>query len=163
MTVLFLLGSCGNETEANTDHSAPTEEVANEEEEISVSEELEETESEEEEEEIISKYNYDLDWNTFKEAVFNKDVIGMSSYAGSDEIDSEELLMFLSDEPYLDILENTTYEDLKVVEQDGEAMLEFSASETGVDEDGNEVGSAVMLYFSQGDPSLVLEYYLVAG
>jgi hypothetical protein len=161
-SLILLNTSCGDAVDVSVD---VTPETISTESGIEVSTEINDTELTENEvkEEIVSKYNYDLDWEAFKEAVVNKDIQGMSAFAGSDEIDSEELLMLLSAEPYLEAIKNATYEDLKTVDQDGEILLEFSAEESGVDEDGNELESAVMLYFSQGDPSLVLEYYLAAG
>jgi len=112
---------------------------------------------------VDSKYNYDKDWEIFKEAVLNKDISGIGAFAGSDAVDAEEVLLYLSSDYALNVLKKTTYSDLKTVDENGEIYLEFSVIETGTDEDGNEIGSSVKLYFSQGDPSLVLEYYLVAG
>lgn len=162
LTLGLILMSCGSDVNNEVKESIITETAKTEVEEV-----LEIVDTEESvdpvEDEIVSRYNYDLDWDVFKEAVLNNDIQGVSAFAGSDEVDAETLIMLLSDDFYKEKLKNTSYEDLNTVDQDGEMMLEFSASETGVDEDGNEVGSAVMIYFSQGDPSLVLEYYLAAG
>lgn len=162
LVLVMLVSSCGDEVkESDNTTTHETESTSIKEEVVEIEENTDDSKTVEEE--IISKYKYDKDWDAFKEAVTNEDIQGMSAFAGSDEIDSEDLLMLLSTDYVLEVLKKTTYEDLTAVDQDGEIMLEFSAEETWIDEDGNEVGSAVMLYFSQGDPSLVLEYYIAAG
>ena len=110
-----------------------------------------------------SKYHYDQDWERFKTAVINKDIKGMAAFASSDEIDSEALLNSLSDESFLKKLNSTTYDDLTTEEQGEFTFLVFSTEIKGTDEEGNEYESGISLYFTQGETSLLLDYYLIKG
>lgn len=111
-------------------------------------------------EEIESKYHYDKDWKRFKAAVLSEDIKGIASFASSDNIDSEALLQSLSEEDILKKLASTTYHDLTTEEQGEFTLLVFSTKTTKVDEEGNEYESGISLYFSQGELSLLLDYYI---
>lgn len=112
--------------------------------------------------EVQSRYTYDKDWERFKEAVINKDLQGIGAFAGSDAIDAQIIIDLFSDSDFLNQLKAAAYEDLKVNTEGEEVVLEFSATVSGVDEDGNEYESGVYLYFSQAE-SLLLDYVLAAG
>ena len=114
-------------------------------------------------EEIESKYHYDQDWEIFKTAVLTKDIKGMAAFASSDEIDSEALLQILSEELILKKLNSTTYDDLTTETQGEFIFLVFSVELSESDEEGNEYESGVYLYFTQGETSLLLDYYRTAG
>ncbi len=114
-------------------------------------------------EEVESRYHFDQDWEIFKTAVLTKDIKGVAAFAGSDEIDSEALLQSLSDPDILKKLESTTYSELTSETQGEFIYLVFSAEISGSDGDGNEYESGIYLYFSQGETSLILDYYLAAG
>ena len=110
-----------------------------------------------------SKYHYDQDWEIFKTAVLTKDIQGMAAFASSDEIDSEALLNSFSDESFLKKLNSTTYNELTTEEQGDHTYLVFTAIASGSDEEDNEYESGIYLYFTQGETSLLLDYYLLAG
>ncbi len=114
-------------------------------------------------EKVESRYHYDQDWKIFKTAVLTRDIKGMAAFASSDEIDSEDLLQSLSNEIILKKLNATTYNDLKSETQGEFTYLVFSAKTSFIDENGNEFESGVYLYFTQGETSLLLDYYYVAG
>ncbi|MDG1477639.1 MAG: hypothetical protein P8Q14_10870 [Vicingaceae bacterium] len=113
--------------------------------------------------ETESKYQYDKEWEVFKEAVINKDIKGVAAFASSDAIDAEFLITVMDNEILLQKLRETKYEDLKVNETEQGVSLEFYAIETTIDEDGNEVGSAISIFFTEGDQFLELDYFVVAG
>jgi len=110
-----------------------------------------------------SKYQYDKEWDIFKEAVINKDIKGVAAFASSDAIDAEFLITVMDNEILLQKLRETKYENLKVNETELGVSLEFYAIETAIDEDGNEVGSAISIFFTEGDQFLELDYFVVAG
>lgn len=122
-----------------------------------------ETETTGEDEEISGRYNYDVDFEVFKKAVIAKDIKGVSAFAGSDEIDAEALIQLFEDPDFLADLKKATYDDLTVDDSGDEVLLVFSSSVSGSDDEGNEFESGVYLYFSQGDPSLLLENFMAAG
>ena len=130
----------------------------------SVIEKTEEIEVVEEVDEVVeSRYQYDKDWERFKEAVVAKDIRGVSAFASSDAIDAEILIDAFSDPEFLEMLKVATYEDLETNTDGPEVLLVFSAAVSGSDEEGNEYESGLYLYFSQGEQSLMLENFLAAG
>ena len=56
-----------------------------------------------------------------------------------------------------------TYDDLTVNEVEGVVNLEGSILVSGSDEEGNVYESGIMLYFTQGEPSLLFDAYVAAG
>lgn len=116
-----------------------------------------------EREEVESNYQYDKEWEVFKEAVINKDIKGVSAFASSDAVDAEFLITVMDNEILLQKLKNTKYEDLEVNETELGVSVEFHAIETTIDEDGNEIGSAITIFFTEGDQFLELDYFVVAG
>lgn len=115
-------------------------------------------------EEVISPVDsYAADWETFKQAVLNKDIPGMSAFASSDAIDSESLLASMSEDYILEALENTAYEDLTMNEAEGVMTVIFEVSIEGTDDEGATVGSGITLYFSQDAGRLLLDTYIVGG
>ena len=169
LTYILLLGltaslfSCSEAT----DETLPvdTEEVSTdtEVEEEPDQDQSESTETTEESDEISSRYNYDQDWEIFKTAVINEDIKGVSAFASSDEIDAEMLVEAFQDPDFLSALKKATYEDLTVETSGDEELLVFSCAIEGSDDEGNTYESGLYLYFSQGDPSLLLENFLAAG
>jgi len=112
--------------------------------------------------EIESRYQYDKEWEVFKEAILNKDIKGVSAFASSDAIDAEALIMVMDNEVFLQKLKETKYEDLVVNETDVGISIEFHAIETAIDADGNEVGSAITIFFTEGEQFLELDYFFAA-
>ncbi|MBL4705024.1 MAG: hypothetical protein JKY54_10910 [Flavobacteriales bacterium] len=110
-----------------------------------------------------SRYHYDEDWERFKTALINKDIPGVSAFASSDAIDAEMIVNAFTDSNFLKQLEAATYTDLVANTKGEEVILEFSASFSISDEEGNEYESALFLYFSQGETGLLLENFLAAG
>lgn len=115
------------------------------------------------EEEIQSKYAYDQDWEMIKEAIINQDIPGLGAWAGSDAFDSELFIGMAQEDWVMEALKNTTYDDLLVEDMEDGVYLVFYAEITGVDDEGTEYGSSISLYMSQGDPSLLVEYFIAAG
>jgi hypothetical protein len=113
--------------------------------------------------EIESSYHYDDEWEVFKEAIINKDIKGVSAFASSDVIDAEALIMVMDNEIFLKKLKETKYKDLEVNETELGISIEFHAIETAIDENGNEVGSAVTIFFTEGERFLELDYFVAAG
>lgn len=164
---VILLSSCSEknptsevtENDSNSTTSNEVVETTNEEdlpEEVAV-------ETPDNSDEIQSKYNYDQDWELIKEAILNKDIQGVGAWAASDEVDSEYLIMGASEEFVIEALKKTSYSDLRVEEGEDEVYLVFYAEELGTDEEGNEVGTSFSIYLKQGDPNLLVEYYIAAG
>ena len=112
---------------------------------------------------VQQAYAYDEDWNNIKTAIINKDIKGVGAYASNDEVDSEMLINVMHEPAILKQLRSTSYDDLETEEQGENVYLVFSAYETATDDEGNEVGSGISLYLLQGDPNLLIEYYIVAG
>ncbi len=113
---------------------------------------------------IQSRYAYDQDWENIKDAILNKDIEALVAYSGSDDLDEELLIQqFHADQSLLEQLRKSTYKDLTETETDKGVMLQFSATLSGSDKEGNTYESGLYLYMSQGDPNLLLEYYLAAG
>ena len=115
------------------------------------------------ENEIVSKYNYDKDWELIKKAILAKDFQELSAWARTDEFDAEMFIEMAQEDYFVEALKKTTYNDLRVEEMNGEMYLIFNASVTEIGEDGTEYGSGIALYLYQGDPSLMLEYFIAAG
>ncbi|MFT5859379.1 MAG: hypothetical protein ACI865_001480 [Flavobacteriaceae bacterium] len=105
---------------------------------------------------------YEKGWEAFKMAVTNGDNAGISSMTRSKDVDVGMLMLVLSPK-MLDQLKATSFRDLIATDANGTDQLEFHAEETGIDEDGNEIGSAIMIYFSKGDNKLVLDDFIAAG
>jgi hypothetical protein len=113
--------------------------------------------------EIESKYQYDKEWEVFKEAILNKDVKGVAAFASSDAVDAEALIMVMDNEILLQKLRETKYDDLTVSTTDLGASIEFHAIESIIDEEGNEIGSAITIFFTEGEQFLELDYFVAAG
>ncbi|MDG1330978.1 MAG: hypothetical protein P8P74_01505 [Crocinitomicaceae bacterium] len=142
-----------NQSEATADSETETETT-----------ESEDTSEPEEGDEISSRYNYDQDFEIFKTAVINKDIKGVSAFASSDMIDAEMLVDAFQDPDFLAMLKKATYDDLTEDTTSGdEVLLVLSCMVEGSDDEGNTFESGLYLYFSQGDPSLLLENFIAAG
>ena len=113
--------------------------------------------------EINSKYNYDKDWEIIKKLILDKDFQELAAWARADEFDAEMFIEMAQEEFVQKALKNTNYKDLRVEEMNGEMYLVFNSSISETDEEGNEYGSGLSLYIYQGDPSLMLEYFIAAG
>lgn len=103
-------------------------------------------------------HDYARDWDTFVQAVINKDLRGVSAFSGSDSIDAEALIEVLHHPLVLSVLKKTDYADLTPIKNDetgGETVYEFSTDKSK----NNKNNHSVKLYFSKGD-TLVLDYYL---
>jgi len=155
---LLSLVSCSEKEESNEVATEHVEEVV----EAAV---IEEVAAEEVvvEEVVESKFHYDQDWDRFKEAVINQDLQGVGAFASSDAVDAQIVIDLFADPEFLDQLKAATYDDLTVNDTEFGVQLEFSASLSGSDEEGNEYESGVYLYFSQGETSLELDNILAAG
>lgn len=165
---LVLFSACGEEKPADETTDNHSEETIQEDaviEEVATEEIISEVEEAVPDnlDEIVSNYNYDQDWELIKAAILDKDIPGLGAWAASDEVDSEYLIMGASEEFVIQALKNTTYEDLKVEESGDEVYLVFYAEEIATDDEGNEYGSSFSIYLKQGDPNLLVAYYIAAG
>ncbi|CAG5076274.1 hypothetical protein [Parvicella tangerina] len=159
LLLTIALSSC-SESEERTEGSMET----SSEDEVENSDVTPETnDTEPVEEEIQSKYAYDQDWEMIKEAIINQDISGLGAWAGNDAFDAELFIEMAQEDWVLDALKNTSYDDLEVEEMDSGVFLVFYADITGVDAEGDEYGSSMTLYMSQGDPNLMVEYFIAAG
>ncbi len=140
-TMFFLMVSCGETKKPLNTTTTPTEVLT---------------------EEAKPINSYEKEWETFKKAVLTKDIKGISAFASSDAVDAEALLEALSGENFLDTLKETSFNDLTVTKSEQGESLEFHAEVTGTDDEGNEVGSGVTIYFSKGK-HLELDYFIAAG
>tara|TARA_B110000091_G_C13672456_1_gene414330 strand:- start:189 stop:683 length:495 start_codon:yes stop_codon:yes gene_type:complete len=113
--------------------------------------------------ELESRYKYDKEWEVFKEALLNKDIKGVSAFASSDAIDAEALIIVMDNEMFLQKLRETKYEDLEVNDTKLGVSIEFHVIEAGMDSDGNEVGSAITIFFTEGEQFLELDYFIATG
>ncbi len=101
------------------------------------------------------------DWGAFRSAVVNKSVEGMAMYVIAD-IDPQNLLDMMGPEAITD-MQNTEYKQLKDSDYNGKKVKEWDFQESGVDEDGNEVGSGLFYYFEEQKEGLRLIGILAAG
>jgi len=105
---------------------------------------------------------YEQGFDTFKEAVKNKDIQGVSAFASSDAIDAEEVLMYFGDQEFMDKLMSMTYADLRTEESDAGVSMVCSVNVSG-ETDGEVFESAVILYFSEAETGLLLDMVMTAG
>jgi hypothetical protein len=110
-----------------------------------------------------NKSLFEQDWETFKKSVLDKNIQGIAAFASSDEIDSETLLTYLSDEEILKQLKLTSFNNLTSEIQGESNYLVFSVLLNEFDDDGNQYESGIYLYFIKSDTNLMLDYYLIAG
>ena len=93
----------------------------------------------------------------------NKDLKSVAAFSGSDAVDAEMLIMFFEESKLAEQLKASTYDDLTVDTQGEEVTLQFTAHETGVNDEGHEVGSAITIVLIQGEPNLEIVNVLAAG
>jgi hypothetical protein len=105
--------------------------------------------------------DYSDDWMAFKSAVINKNIDGMKMYMQSD-IDPQNILDMMDAEAIAD-MENTSYQQLKVSDYNGKAVKEWDYQVSGVDEEGNEVGSGLFFYMEEQKEGLKMIGILAAG
>ena len=105
--------------------------------------------------------DYSDDWMAFKSAVINKNIDGMKKYMESD-IDAQNILDMMNAKAIED-MENTSYDQLKVSDYNGKAVKEWDFQESGVDEEGNEVGSGLFFYMEEQKEGLKMIGLLAAG
>lgn len=157
----FLFMSCTTETKIESgeqEASIPKKEV-----EAKETEEKKEETKEVAEGQIQSRYAYDQDWESIKEALISKDAAKIQDWIHEDKVKADDLTWMISDPNLVKALKATKYEDLKSEEQNGEQVLTFYYEETGTDDEGNEVGMSISIYLHQGDPNLKIWYVLAAG
>lgn len=115
------------------------------------------------EEAIVSKYNYDKDWESIKKAILAKDISELDLWINGTQVDAESIIDNCDIDFVKAALKKSTYADLEPLEMDGEIFLVFFVGDFGKDEEGAEVGSSFTIYMSQGDPYLRIEHILAAG
>jgi hypothetical protein len=106
--------------------------------------------------------DYEKDFEGFKAALLSQDIQGVSAYAGSDEIDAENIVIAFNDPDFLAQVKAATLADLTEAEGQ-EGVFELAVMVSGSDDEGNEWESGLFLYFSKGEDGLKLENFFAAG
>jgi hypothetical protein len=177
VAVLLFTGgviSCGSESTDKTSESASADiETAAVDKTESTDKKVEEVKVEEMEnevldppptEEIISRYNYDIDFDLIKKAILDKEVESLKEFCTGNEVKADDVITIFSDTEFNKLLTDATYESLSTLENEqGEIELVFSGLSSFTDEEGNVYESGVYLYFKQGDLNLELVRMLAAG
>lgn len=115
-------------------------------------------------EEIVSKYNYDVDFDLIKTAILAKDGEALAPWCNSESVNVEEIILIFGDQDFADILKKSNYESLHTEENEfGEIELVWAGAMEFTDDEGNTFESGVYLYFKQGDLNLELVRVLTAG
>lgn len=109
------------------------------------------------------RFDYPAEWEAFKEAVKKKDkeIINMMNKA--EGVDADMILMFFEDPDFMKQLQATKYSDLTANDFNGTPVVEFSATVSGKDDEGNEYESGIFLYFDESGSGLKLVNVLAAG
>ena len=165
LALSLILASCGQnkEEEIKQESKKETEAPAKVKEEDRVEKKEIKEQLKQPEQEVQSRYAYDQDWEAIKTAILNKDLKGVAAFSGSDAVDAEMLIMFFEESKLAEQLKASTYDDLTVDTQGEEVTLQFTAHETGVNDEGHEVGSAITIVLIQGEPNLEIVNVLAAG
>ena len=151
VSLSLLIVSCGDQSEAIENS---LDEVVNE---------MEEDLEEEISDEVLEVSQYEIDWESLKEAISKGDVDAINSMVSGDEFDVDMFLMVMHDLVLFGKMKATAFFELSTTDVNGTDQLEFSAEESSIDEDGNEVGSAIMIYLSKGETNLKLDSFVAAG
>lgn len=109
------------------------------------------------------RFDYDADFEAFKEAVVKKDKDMLDFMNQADGVDADLILIYFEDKAILDQLKKAKYSDLTLSDFNGTPVMEFSASVSGEDEEGNEYESGIFLYFEETGSGLRLVNVLAAG
>ena len=110
----------------------------------------------------VAAVDYAKDWEDFKAAVIKKDLKGVEKFFKNDELSAQGLV----DLVFPDVeaaLKKTTYSDLKDGDYDGTPVIQFIYEESGMDEEGNEMGMAIYFYFTKPAEGLRMIAYSAAG
>ncbi len=111
----------------------------------------------------IQRFDYEADFEAFKDAIVKKDKETIDFMNKADGTDADLLLLYFEDPAFLKQLKATKYSDLTLSDFNGTPVLEFSAEVSGSDEEGNEYESGVFLYFEESGSGLKLVNVLAAG
>ncbi|MCB9224995.1 MAG: hypothetical protein R2780_05155 [Crocinitomicaceae bacterium] len=149
LTGAILLFACSSaDVEENANDSAT---------EVATNESVEETQQ--------GGYNYDLEWEAFKEAIYAKNAEDLKIFFPEEGIgiDAETLLSMCSEDYVIEEMKKTPYDKLGDSEYNGNYAKEFGASVSYTDEDDNTYESGLYLYFEEGLNGLKLVNVLAAG
>lgn len=117
-----------------------------------------------EKEEIpAQRFDYEADFEAFKEAIVKKDKEMLDFMNQAEGTDADMLLLYFEDPAFLNKLKKTKYSDLTLSDYNGTPVQEFSVSVSGKDEEGNEYESGIFLYFEETGSGLRLVNVLAAG
>lgn len=154
---LFSCSEASTETNLDSDSEETTSEIEQDQPELTSEDEvISEVEDE-------APVQYDASWESFKTAVVNKDIKGVSAFASSDKIDAEFVVQAFSDPEFLALLKKAKYEDLEIDNSSEEEILKFSGYLETSDDEGNIYESGLYLYFTKGETGLLLEDFQAAG
>jgi hypothetical protein len=106
--------------------------------------------------------DYAGEWAAFQSAMAKKDLDHINAFIQVESLTAQNLMDMCPPEFYPD-LARTAYADLKETDYDGIGVKEYSYQETGVDEEGNEVGMGLFFYFQEKEEGLRLVGFLAAG
>lgn len=107
--------------------------------------------------------DYSADWEAFKRAARAKDQVGLKALSTEEVTDFQGLSFMLNELFVLKGMDETSFNDLKVVELEGETYLQFYAEEIGIDSEGYDFGTSITLLFIKTEAGLRLDRYLAAG
>lgn len=111
----------------------------------------------------MQRFDYEADFDAFKEAVIDKDKETIDFMNQAEGTDADLILLYFEDPELMAQLKNANYEDLEVGDFNGVVALILKAYVTGEDEEGNETGSGVSLFFEESGSGLKLIYVFAAG
>ena len=111
----------------------------------------------------VQRFDYEADFAAFKEAIIKKDKETIDFMNKADGTDADLILMYFQDPEFLKQLKATKYSDLTLSDFNGTPVLEFTASVSGSDDEGNEYESGIFLYFEETGSGLRLVNVLAAG
>ncbi len=146
--ILFLIVSCGSETENGTTENSVTEKD-------SISDVIAP--------DVDISTSYESLWIEFQTAVLDKNADVVQDYIDTDIIEAESLIETLHADWILEEFKATAFIDLKDSEYNEIPVKEFSVYDEFTDEEGNTYESATMFYFELKEGKMKLIGMLAAG
>ena len=108
------------------------------------------------------RFDYEAEFGAFVTAIEKKDKETLEMMNKS-ETDNDMLLMYFEDPEFMKQLKNADYSKMPVTDYNNLVVLEFSASVSGSDDEGNEYESGISLYFEEAGNGLKLVGVVAAG
>ncbi len=107
--------------------------------------------------------DYAKHWLDFKTAIAQKNEESLKERC-TDQVTDIKGVLFMCTEIFVrEKLDETSFDELESVEEQGVAYLKFYVDDIGIDEFGYEYASALTLYFLTTAEGLFLDKYSAAG